>query len=220
MHMRTTDSYAGNTIFVGLGASGQPSSKPYGWARSLTSIACFVLGSLLFSRFCRYFGPVKRLTLTLSFLFQSAFVFTVAAIAQKGYVEGSVQMAGDPIHWLEEIPVAFLSFQSAGQIVASRNLSLSEVPTVVITSVLCDFASDPKILGPLSSNVKRNRRMLAFLGILVGAIAGGWISKTTGGMQSALWIAGGMKMVVTVSWMLWPGKQQPSTQTELGPLRI
>ena len=131
-----------------------------------------------------------------------------------------MQMAGDPIHWLEEIPVAFLSFQSAGQIVCSRNLGLSEIPTVVITSVLCDFASDPKLLGPLSSNVKRNRRMLAFIGILVGAIAGGWVSKTTGGMQSALWIAGGIKMAVTVSWMLWPEKQQPSTQTELGPLRI
>ena len=179
-----------------------------------------MLGSLLFSRFCRALGPLQRRTLTLSFLIQSAFVFAIAAIAQKGYVEGSVQMAGDPIHWLEEIPVAFLSFQSAGQIVASRNLSLSEVPTVVITSVLCDFASDPKILGPLTGNVKRNRRLLAFVGILVGAVAGGWISKTTGGMQSALWIAGAIKMVVTVSWMFWPEKQQPLSQTELGPLRI
>ena len=179
-----------------------------------------MLGSLLFARFCRVLGPLRRRTLTLSFLLQSAFIFAIAAIAQKAYVSGSVQMAGDRIHWIEELPVAFLSFQSAGQIVASRNLNLSEIPTVVITSVLCDFASDPKLLGPLAGNVKRNRRALAFVGILVGAVAGGWISKTTGGMQSALWIAGAIKMVVTVAWMLWPEKQQPAGQTELGPLRI
>lgn len=42
----------------------------------------------------------------------------------------------------------------------NRSLSLNEIPTVVITSVLCDIASDPHIGRPLKENVKRNRRVL------------------------------------------------------------
>lgn len=90
--------------------------------------------------------------------------------------------------------------------VGSRTLSLSEIPTVVVTSVLCDFASDPEIASPLRRNVKRNRRVLAFTGILAGAVMGGWISKVTGGMQTVLWVAGGIKILVMCSWMLWPEK--------------
>lgn len=33
-------------------------------------------------------------------------------------------------------------FQSAGQIMASRALGFSEIPTVVITSLLCDLVLD------------------------------------------------------------------------------
>ena len=83
---------------------------------------------------------------------------------------------------------------------------MSEIPTVVVTSVLCDFASDPKLADPLRSNVQRNRRMLGFLAILLGAVAGGWITKFAGQVQSVLWLAGGIKLLVTVSWMLWPEK--------------
>lgn len=86
---------------------------------------------------------------------------------------------------------------------------MSEIPTVVVTSVLCDFASDPKLTDPLRANAKRNRRVLGFLGILVGAVAGGWISKSAGQIQSVLWLAGGMKLLITVSWLLWA--REPST---------
>ena len=107
---------------------------------------------------------------------------------------------------MEEVPIALLSFQSAGQIVGSRALGISEIPTVVVTSVLCDLASDPALVSPLTRNAKRNRRVLAFVGILIGAIAGGSIAKVTGGMEAVLWLAGGIKVVVTCSWVLWPEK--------------
>ena len=192
---------------MGLGASGQPTTKPYGWARSLTSISCFILGSFFFSRFCRYLGPLKRSTLVCSFLIQSIIVFFCGAIVQSNVVDGSVQQPGGTIQWLEEIPIALLSFQSAGQMVGSRNLSLSEIPTVVVTSVLCDFASDPDLMSSLTRNAKRNRRFLAFLGILVGAVIGGWIVKVTEGLQTVIWIAGVIKVIVTVSWGFWPQKR-------------
>ncbi|GIJ99531.1 hypothetical protein Aspvir_001664 [Aspergillus viridinutans] len=68
----------GNTIFVGLGASNQ-NLKPYGWARSLTSIGCFVIGCFLFARLNRLLGPKRRGTLVLSFFLQVATVLWLVA---------------------------------------------------------------------------------------------------------------------------------------------
>ncbi|KAL9119082.1 MAG: hypothetical protein Q9187_004363 [Circinaria calcarea] len=196
----------GNTIFVGLGASGQNANKPFGWAKSLTSIFCFILGSFFFSRYCRLLGPLRRSTLFSSFLIQAVFIIVSAALVEVGTIDGEVNVAFRTIMWLEEIPIAMLSFQSAGQMVTSRNLGLNEIPTVVLTSVLCDFASDPG-LGK-KDNVRRNRRALAFVLILVGAIVGGWIAKALGGMESVMWIAGGIKLLITIAWVLWPQMPQ------------
>ncbi|MCJ1427394.1 hypothetical protein MMC29_005297, partial [Sticta canariensis] len=196
-----------NTIFVGSGGSlGHHTNKPYGWAKSLISIVCFILGAFFFSRFCRYLGALRRGTLVTSFLIQSTFILVTAAIIEAGVVDGFTPRVSQDIDWRQVIPITLLSFQSAGQMVGSRMLNMSEIPTVVVTSVLCDFASDPKLTDPLRSNAKRNRRMLGFLGILFGAVAGGWISKSAGQVQSVLWLAGGIKLLVTVSWMLWPEK--------------
>lgn len=188
---------------------GHNTNKPYGWAKSLISITCFVLGAFFFSRFCHYLSPLRRGTLVATFLIQSTFIFVTAAIIEAGVVDGSTPRFSQDIDWRQVIPIALLSFQSAGQMVGSRILNMSEIPTVVVTSVLCDFASDPKLTDPLRANAKRNRRVLGFLGILVGAVAGGWISKSAGQIQSVLWLAGGMKLLITVSWLLWP--REPST---------
>ncbi|KAI9845979.1 MAG: hypothetical protein M1837_004385 [Sclerophora amabilis] len=194
----------GNTIFTGLGASNPDTSKPYGWAKSLMSIMCFIFGSLFFSRFCRFFGPLRRSTLIYSFLLQTILIFVTAAVIQAGAIDGSVQLLAHEIQWKELVPIGLLSFQSSGQIVGSRNLGLNEIPTVVITSVLCDLMSDQQLVSPLRSNAKRNRRVLAFFGILVGAIVGGFIADATGGMEVVLWISGGIKLLITCAWALWP----------------
>ncbi|KAL8926543.1 MAG: hypothetical protein Q9208_002870 [Pyrenodesmia sp. 3 TL-2023] len=48
----------GNTMFLGLGASDYDiTTRPYGWAKSLTSLICFVLGAIFFSRLAHYLRP-------------------------------------------------------------------------------------------------------------------------------------------------------------------
>ena len=198
----------GNTIFVGLGPStSRTTSKPYGWAKSLTSIGCFSLGCFFFSRLAQYSGPLRRATLVTSFALQSVIVFVVAAVIQAGVVNGALDTINTDIMWEDEIPISLLSFQAAGQIVGSRALGVSEIPSVVLTSMLCDIASDPEIAAPFKSNVKRNRRALAFSCILVGAIVGGYIGEATGRMQFDLWIAGGIKVLITTAWFFWPEKR-------------
>ena len=199
----------GNTVFVGLGGSNtRTQTKPYGWAKSLTSIFCFTLGALFFSRLSRLLGPLQRLTLASSFILQAIFIAIAAAIIESGLVEGHVALISRDIEWGTEAPIALLSFQAAGQMVGSRMLGLSEIPTVVLTSVLCDFASDPELVSGLGRNVKRNRRAGAFFGILIGAIAGGFVTNGSGQVQVALWMAFGIKVVVGLAWCFWPEKEK------------
>ena len=109
-------------------------------------------------------------------------VFTAAIIA-GGIFDGTLPCASQEIDWKQEIPIALLSSQSAGQVVGSRISSISEIPTLVVTSVLCDFASNPALAAPLTGNIKRNGRVLGFFGILAGAVAGGWISREAAGIK-------------------------------------
>lgn len=199
----------GNTIFLGLGPStSETTSKPYGWVKSLTSIACFCLGCFFFSRVSLYSGPLRRLTLVSSFALQTVFVLVVAAIIQAGVVDGALNALDGDIIWNDEIPISLLSFQAAGQIIGSRALGVAEIPSVVLTSMLCDIASDPHLAAPLTGNAKRNRRALAFTCILVGAVVGGYIGKATGRMQIDLWIAGAIKGLITMAWFFWPPEKK------------
>ncbi|KAI0475296.1 hypothetical protein GGR56DRAFT_645437 [Xylariaceae sp. FL0804] len=195
----------GNTVFVALGTSGQ-NTKPYGWARSLTSIGCFVIGCSVFARLPKLVGgPRTRRTLFTSFFLQTLFVVVAAALIQGGVIEGSYPSHRDPndVDFVELLPVGLLSCgQAAGQIVNSRGLGISEVPTVVITSLLCDLVSDEQLFVPFTQNAKRNRRAIAFVLTLVGAICGGWISKATGKVQPSLWFVAAIKAAITVAFLL------------------
>ncbi|KAL7626036.1 hypothetical protein AAE478_002806 [Parahypoxylon ruwenzoriense] len=193
----------GNTVFVALGTSGQ-NNRPFGWARSLCSIGCFTVGCLAFSRLHKLIGGGRlRRTLFFSFLLQTVCVAVAATIIQTGIVDGRYPSQRDPadVDFLELVPVALLSFQAAGQIVNSRGLGVGEVPTVVITTLLCDLISDEQILLPLGKNVKRNRRAVAFVLTLLGAICGGWISKATSAVQPSLWFVAAIKAAITLSWL-------------------
>ncbi|KAJ4402806.1 hypothetical protein N0V82_010740 [Gnomoniopsis sp. IMI 355080] len=195
----------GNTIFLALGASNQ-NNKPYDWARSLCSIGCFVIGAFFFSRLNRRLGSKdpQRGPLALSFFLQAAFVFVAAILVQVGAVNQR-QSDNGVTDWREIAPIALLSFQAAGQIVASRILGVNEVPTVVITSLLADLFSDPNLTAKpiLTGNRKRNNRVVGFVLTLVASIAGGWILKGTGQVQPVLWLVFGIKTIIGLAWLLW-----------------
>lgn len=195
----------GNTIFLALGASNQ-NIKPYDWARSLCSIGCFALGAVFFSRLHRHLvpRPTQRGALALCFLVQAACVCVSAALVEAGAVNQR-QAEGERADWREMAPIALLSFQAAGQIVASRVLGVGEVPTVVITSLMCDLMSDPRLLARpvITGNRKRNNRVAAFVLTLVGSIIGGWMLKATSQVQPVLWFVFAIKFVISVGWVVW-----------------
>lgn len=204
----------GNTIFLALGASDQ-NIKPYDWARSLCSIGCFAAGALFFSRLHRRLSPRRpqRGSLALGFLLQAACVCIAAALVQAGAVnQRQAGGAGSATDWREMAPIALLSFQAAGQIVASRVLGVNEVPTVVVTSLLCDLMSDPRLasMPVFRGNRKRNNRIAGFVLTLVGSILGGWMLKGTGQVQPVLWLVFGIKASISLTWSVWKAESTKS----------
>jgi hypothetical protein len=188
--------------------SGQPITHPYGWLKSLVSIIFFLLGCFSFAA-TRHIEPLYRGTLSGSFLVQGLLIFVAAALVSAAIVpqpDGVVTETGSTVFFIELVPLALLAFQSGGQIVTSRLLGFNEVPTTVLTSVYCDLASDLKLLAPLKKNVKRNRRIGAVITFLIGGIAGGWLSRSSARMSSALWLGGAIKIAIAVSWSLWKAK--------------
>ncbi|KUI53805.1 hypothetical protein VP1G_01114 [Cytospora mali] len=200
----------GNTIFLGLGASNQNNHK-YDWARSLCSIGCFAMGAFFFSRLHRYLRPqpIQRGTLAASFFIQTICIAIAAALIQAGVIADRKNYATND--WTEMAGIAFLSFQAAGQIVSSRVLGVNELPTVVITSLMCDLWSDPKLFA-MASNPKRNNRIAGFVLTLVGSIVGGWMLKGTGTVQPVLWLVCGIKFVIGLGWVLWKGQEGPKPE--------
>ncbi|KAJ5339643.1 hypothetical protein N7541_011602 [Penicillium brevicompactum] len=195
----------GNTIFLGLGASNQPSSKPWGWLKSLVSILSFFFGAMIFSISMRSVGALRRGTLFVSFLVQMLLIIIAVALIEADLIphtSSDAALDGGPL-FLELIPIGLLAFQSAGGMTCSRALGYNEIPTVVLTSVYFDIASDPKITDKPTANVKRNRRVGGVVALLIGAIVGGWLSRSSGGMESALWMAAGLKFVAAFGWLFW-----------------
>lgn len=82
------------------------------------------------------------------------------------------------------------------------------VPTVVITSLMCDLMSDPKLLARpvFTGNRKRNNRVAGFVLTLVGSIIGGWMLKATGQVQPVLWFVFAIKFVISIGWIGWKGQ--------------
>jgi len=173
----------GNTIFLSLGASNQPVSKPYGWLKSLIAISCFMSGAVLTYRLSTLHNPptttrdIKREkysassrgTLFTSFILQAAAIFLAAGLVQGGAIPGSkphAQKVNGSVDFWELLPLAFLAMQFGAQIATSRLLGVGEIPTTVLTSVYTDLVTDPLVLR--GGNIKRNRRFGSILFMLLG----------------------------------------------------
>ncbi|KAL4800594.1 hypothetical protein BDV19DRAFT_375796 [Aspergillus venezuelensis] len=196
----------GNTVFIALGASGQPSYPAYLWAKSLIAVTVFIVGNVLFIQVGRALGTRRRSTLILSFGVQTAAIFVAAMLVQLGVVDPKPEDPRAPIQWMQVLPISLLAFQAAGQIVASRVLEYDELPTVVLTTLLCDLLVDPNLGAALKDNPKRNRRIGGFLALFLGAMTAGGLSKVTQ-MSASLWFAMGIKLVITACWFVWKGER-------------
>ncbi|KAF7557240.1 hypothetical protein G7Z17_g785 [Cylindrodendrum hubeiense] len=190
----------GNTVYVGLG----PTAGTNRWKKSGVSILAFCIGSFFFSRLHRAFSPSpkRKWVLCLSFVIQMVFIVVAASILTWG-----PKGAGpDDVPWYVIVPIGLVALQSCGQAVASRALKYNALTSVVLTSIYCDLFSDAELFESIFVNVERNQRMAAPALLLIGALIGGFIAKSALGAAGALWVAAALKLVIVVSWALWPAE--------------
>jgi len=147
------------------------------------------------------FKPLQRWSLSLSFFIQAILISIAAALVQASVVPGLHPNGTE--EFLQIVPLAMLAFQAGQQCVAARELGLNEIPTTVLTSVYCDLGNDHDLFSPITSNWKRNRRFVSAVLLLIGAIVGGWLSRTGIGMAAGLWMAAGVKFGVAIAWIFW-----------------
>lgn len=203
--------YLGNTVFIALGVSGQPAYPAYLWAKSLIAVTVFIMSNVLFIQVGRALGSRRRSTLIISFAVQTAAILAAALLVQLDVVDPKPEDPRAPIQWMQVLPISLLAFQAGGQIVASRVLEFDELPTVVLTTLLCDLLVDPNLGAALKANPKRNRRVGGFLALFLGAVTAGGLSKVTE-MAASLWLAMGVKLIITVSWFIWKGERTKRTE--------
>ncbi|OQD82426.1 hypothetical protein PENANT_c021G11665 [Penicillium antarcticum] len=202
----------GNTVFLALGPSGQPAYPAYLWAKSLIALSVFVTSNVFFIHLHRLLSPRRRSTMVVSFAIQTLALLATAILIQLGVISPKPEDPRAPIEWMQVLPISLLSFQAGGQICASRILALDEIPTVVLTTLLCDLLVDPKLTAKF--NPKRNRRIGAFLALFLGAMTAGGLSKVTG-MASSIWFAMGLKLAITLGWVIWKPEGRSKSNMEV-----
>lgn len=193
--------------------SNLPISAPrLAWTKSVCSIVAFLAGAAITSSFHRNFRARRRWVLASSFLLQTVFTAAAALVVTLGQASDSpakkpsvTTSPADPgFPWTDLIPIALLSFQAAGKVVASRVLQYNALPTVVLTTLYNDLMSDPGLLtAGLLDNVQRNRRVGGLVFYIIGAVSGGALARSTLGLSGLLWIASAIKLAVVIAWLLW-----------------
>ena len=172
----------------------------------------------------RWLGETKRWVLSLSFLLQAVFIAVAAVLVKRGHSSGSPAGGGKVVYvvngdlnvgvsavpedpgfpWTDLIPIALLSFQASGKVVASRVTSQTGLPVVVLTTLYNDLISDPALFSAgLMGNVQRNRRAGGLVFYFCGAVVGGVTASRSLGFSGGLAVAFVIQFCVAIAWAVW-----------------
>lgn len=196
----------GNSIYVGLGLT-DPSGGDR-WIKSALSIACFSLGSFLFSRLHRVGGGSMRRRWVLLLSSGLQFIMICAAAIIIRFTPTPTPGDRHDLHWHVLVPLGLIAGQSAGQTVTSRALEFNALTSTVLTSIYCDLFADQKLFTAPTANVDRNRRGAAPVLLILGAVTGGLCSRHEIGLEGALWMAAGLKGLIVVAWIVWKAEKE------------
>jgi uncharacterized membrane protein YoaK (UPF0700 family) len=79
----------------------------------------------------------------------------------------------------------------------ARRLAIPDLTTTVLTQTLTGLAADSSAAG--GSNPRRARRIAAVMTMLLGALAGGWLTLNAG-LPTALAVTAGVFALMTVGF--------------------
>ena len=174
--------------------------------------------------------------LVCSFAIQTGFLVITAVLIKRGFISNLPSVAGAfssgnhltsrpdgerPDNYKDLIAIALLAFQSSGPVFFSRVLGAIELPTIVLSTLYCDFVADLYLLPSrfrtkiswydfvFKSERRQIRRLCSILCLFLGGLSGGYIFQSPAGMITAIWLAAGLKGSLVLGWILWRSEDKP-----------
>ena len=200
----------GNTVILGLSTAGLPQS-PWAWLTTLVSLASFLLGALSTFRLSRRLTPAgptqTRVWAAALFLIQAAFLLLAAALATPAnwipqQPAGTSRTTPDDPGVIRDVLIVAIippmAVQAGVQIATSRLLGFNELPVNVLTSTYCDLMGDAQLFA--RDNMRRDRRAASAVLLLAGAMAAGWLLRSSAGLRGLLWLGAGIKVVAGLAY--------------------
>jgi len=152
-------------------------------------------------------GPNTRMWLFTGTMIQAFFTMAAAiAISQSG--QGSIAHDRSNPAWSNTVSFVCLGFMSASmglQGIMGKRINSQFATTVVLTSVWCELVADPKLLSLRQGIISRDHKVLAILGLFLGAFLGRAILAEIGS-AGALGVATGIRVLLAFGWLFVPSK--------------
>jgi uncharacterized membrane protein YoaK (UPF0700 family) len=192
-----TANMTGNVVLLGFGIAGTPGLPVVSPIVSLVAFLAGagtggVLASKVADRHALHVGSALGIEVVL--------IAIAVLLAAVGHTRANA-VSGDVI-------VALLAFAMGVRNATVRRIAVPDLTTTVLTLTLTGLAADSRLAG--GSGKGTTRRIAAFAGMLIGAVAGALLRKTS--LALPLAAAAALALVADVTYVRWQRHEQ-STST-------
>ncbi|KAM6498753.1 Protein of unknown function (DUF1275) domain containing protein [Amanita muscaria] len=182
--------------------------------QALVSLITFNAGAFL-GRIGDRIGHHRRLWLMLGTLIQ-ALLLMVASICLWKSGQGGVADARANPSWTNGLTFVALGFMSASlglQGVLGKRLNTQFGTTIVLTTIWVEITNDPGLFNIKRSVKTRDHRLIAAGSLFLGAFIGRAILGKAGS-PAALAVGVGLRVIISLGWLLVPGKEPVTKQNQ------
>jgi uncharacterized membrane protein YoaK (UPF0700 family) len=191
-----TANMTGNVVFLGFAIAGVPE---FSVARSVVSLAGFLVGAIIGGRFGAALSGVSRRRWLLTVAVVEAVLLCAAAMVATGYdMDTATPITG--LYAMIVLTAVAMGLRNA----TVRQLAVPDLTTTVLTLTLTGIAADSPLAG--GSNPRWGRRVASVASIFAGSAIGA-VLMSKGGLALPLVVTGACILLVTGAYAWHPASQ-------------
>jgi uncharacterized membrane protein YoaK (UPF0700 family) len=196
-----TANMTGNVVFLGFAIAGVPE---FSVARSVVSLAGFLVGAIIGGRFGAALSGVSRRRWLLTVAVVEAVLLCAAAMVATGYdMDTATPITG--LYAMIVLTAVAMGLRNA----TVRRLAVPDLTTTVLTLTLTGIAADSPLAG--GSNPRWGRRVASVASIFAGSAIGA-VLMSKGGLALPLVVTGACILLATVAYAWHPASQSAARE--------
>jgi uncharacterized membrane protein YoaK (UPF0700 family) len=196
-----TANMTGNVVFLGFAIAGVPE---FSVARSVVSLAGFLVGAIIGGRFGAALSGVSRRRWLLTVAVVEAVLLCAAAMVATGYdMDTATPITG--LYAMIVLTAVAMGLRNA----TVRRLAVPDLTTTVLTLTLTGIAADSPLAG--GSNPRWGRRVASVAAIFAGSAIGA-VLMSKGGLALPLVVTGACILLATVAYAWHPASQSAARE--------